>query len=288
MCSSDLIGFDSTSTSGHGILLYNARKNIIITNNTIKNSHDPGDGSAIRLVTPAGTTEHIQIFGNQLYDDQETPTQEYGIYANGAGSFSDIQVAGSYFAGNQTADVSGLPTSSVRFDSNINLQSHDFTTTGKVTISGGLNIPTDVAGVNAGDIRYNSTDVALEYFDGSNFHDAGSPKYIYIKASAQSEGDLHLLDASNWATSKANIKTIRVVTSSTDWDMYILQNDNGFATDDANIPKKQIMEAGNGDTDIYLDLPFEDEDASSEVHIYYLDNSGANTADIYVIGEKMR
>ena len=89
-------------------------------------------------------------------------------------------------------------------------------------------------------------------------------------------------------SSKANIKIVRVVTSSTDWDMYILQNDNSFATDDANIPKKQIMEAGNGNTDIDLDLPFEDEDASSEVHIYYLDNSGANTADIYVIGEKMR
>jgi hypothetical protein len=48
-----------------------------------------------------------------------------------------------------------------------------------------------------------------------------------------------------------------VITSSTDWDLWILQNDNGYAADDANIPKMQIMEAGNGNANIYLDLPYE-------------------------------
>ena len=109
-------------------------------------------------------------------------------------------------------------------------------------------------------------------------------RYIFIKATAQSEGDLHLSDGTNWSTSKALIASILVITSSTDWDLYILQNDNGYAVDDANIPKLQIMEAGNGNASIQLDLPYEDEDDSGEVHLYYVDNSGANTADIYIIG----
>ena len=109
-------------------------------------------------------------------------------------------------------------------------------------------------------------------------------RYIYIKAETQSEGDLHLSDGTNWAASTALIKTIRVVTSSTDWDLYLLQNDNGYAADDGNIPKMQIVEAGNGDLDIYLDHPYKDEDNSAEVHLYYIDNEAANTADIYIIG----
>lgn len=111
-----------------------------------------------------------------------------------------------------------------------------------------------------------------------------TPRYIVIKATTQSEGDLHLSDGASWNTSKALISLIRVVTSSTDWDLYILQNDNGYAANDANIPMMQIVEAGNGNINVRLDLPFEDEDDSGEVHLYYLDNSGANTADIYVIG----
>ena len=113
---------------------------------------------------------------------------------------------------------------------------------------------------------------------------AGSAGMTYktIKATAQTEGDLHLSDGSTWAISKALIKYIHVVTSSTDWDMFILQNDNGYSTDDANVPKMKI--AGNivGNATLWLDLPYEDEDASDEVHLYYLDNSGSNTADIYI------
>ena len=115
----------------------------------------------------------------------------------------------------------------------------------------------------------------------------GCPVYHYIKATGQAEGDLHLSDGTNWNVRKSIIKYIRVVTSSTDWDLYILQNDNGYATDDANIPKLQIMEGRSGNAYIYLDHAYEDEDASGEVHLYYLDNSGANTADIYVVGTEL-
>jgi len=115
----------------------------------------------------------------------------------------------------------------------------------------------------------------------------GCPTYKYIKAVTQSEGDLNLSDGPTWAVSKALIKSMRIVTSSTDWDLYILQNDNTFATDDANIGKVQLAGNVNGNSNIYMDLPYEDEDASAEVHLYYLDNSGANTADIYIMGYEL-
>ena len=115
----------------------------------------------------------------------------------------------------------------------------------------------------------------------------GCPNHIFIKATSLSEGDIHLSDNINWGVSKALIKIIRVITSSTDWDLYILQNDNGHEANDANVPEMQIMESGNGDANIYLDLPYEDEDVSNEVHLHYVDKSGLNTADIYIFGYEM-
>lgn len=164
---------------------------------------------------------------------------------------------------------------------------NDSITQSNFLITTQLNLPADVTGLASGDIRYNTSNIALEYYDGVSWHDAGSPKYIYIKALTQSEGDLHL-SATTWNTSKALISVIKVVTSSTDWDLYILQNDNGFTVDDANIPKMQIMANGNGNAEIFVNLPYEDEDNTKEVHLYYLDNSGANTADFYIIGYQLR
>ncbi len=115
----------------------------------------------------------------------------------------------------------------------------------------------------------------------------GCPSYISIKAISLSEGDIHLSDNISWGVSKALIKIIRVITSSTDWDLYILQNDNGHAANDANVPEMQIMEAGNGSANIYLDLPYKDEDVSNEVHLYYIDNAGLNASDIYIFGYEM-
>ena len=109
-----------------------------------------------------------------------------------------------------------------------------------------------------------------------------TPMYIYLKSTGESEGDIHLSDGTNWNVDLALIKEIKIVTSSTDWDLHILQNDNGYATDDANIPAQVLNVGGNGTETVMLDYPYEDEDASKEVHLYWLDNSGSNTADIYV------
>lgn len=114
----------------------------------------------------------------------------------------------------------------------------------------------------------------------------GCPVHLFIKATGQAEGDLHLSGA-NWGVSKAIIYVIRVMTIATDWDLYLLQNDNGFVADDANIPKMQIVNAGNGNVDVFLSVPFEDEDASNEVHLYAIDNIAANTFDIYVLGTEL-
>ena len=111
----------------------------------------------------------------------------------------------------------------------------------------------------------------------------GCPTYKYIKAATQSEGDLHLSGAT-WAVSKALIQMVRVVTSSTNWDLYILQNDNSYATDDANIPKLKIAGSISGNANIMLNTPYEDEDASSEVHLYWTSASGVDTADFYILG----
>ena len=136
--------------------------------------------------------------------------------------------------------------------------------------------------------------ITLDGSDNMTFTDAvvgtrtlkqlGCPTYKYIKATAQAEGDLHLSDGTYWAISKALIKYIRVVTASTDWDMYIIQNDNGYAADDADIPMVKIADEISGNANLWLDLPYEDEDASDEVHLYWVSDSGVDTATIIIQG----
>jgi hypothetical protein len=133
-------------------------------------------------------------------------------------------------------------------------------------------------------IYYNTGTGKLSYGAAG---EGGTPMYIYIKATGQSEGDLHLSDVTNWGVSFALIKEIRVVTNSTDWDLHILQNDNGYSANDANIPSQVLNVGGNGTEIIMLDYTYEDEDATDEVHLYWVDNSGSNTADIYVTGYEL-
>jgi len=112
----------------------------------------------------------------------------------------------------------------------------------------------------------------------------GTPMYIQLLKLTQSEGDLHFADAGGWGTSKALIKNIKVVTDSTDWDLYILQNSNGFVTDDALIPAKLVMSGGNGTEAISMDYTYEDEDNSATLHLYWVDNADIDTADFYITG----
>ena len=118
---------------------------------------------------------------------------------------------------------------------------------------------------------------------GGGVSGSGVPTYIIVQGTALT-GNVHLTDGTNWGQSKALIKTVIVETVSTDWDLYILQNNNGFIANDANVPAMQLMSSGNGDETIQRDFPYEDEDATEQVHLYFVDNAASDTADITVIG----
>jgi len=139
-----------------------------------------------------------------------------------------------------------------------------------------------------GTLRVDTANGFIEFYDGSEWQSADCPKYIQMSTTSIGDGDFHMLDDTNWGTSKAEIKVIRVVATSTDWDMWLMQNDDGYASNTAAMPRFQIMEAGNGDADIFLGYPYEDEDDSNEVHLYYVDNNATDTIDVYLIGSEMR
>lgn len=116
----------------------------------------------------------------------------------------------------------------------------------------------------------------------------GTPMYVHLASPLQPEGDIHLSDATDWNVDKAVIKMVRVETSSNNWDLYLLQNGNGFLTDDAEIPALRLMRKGKGNEDIIIDLAYEDEDASQSVHLWFRDNSGSNGANFYIAGFKVK
>lgn len=110
----------------------------------------------------------------------------------------------------------------------------------------------------------------------------------YIVATGSTTGDLHL-SGSTWATSKANINYIRVDTSSTAWNMYLIQNANGYATNDAIIPALQIMNNGYLNQVIYLNHLYFSEDDDSSVHVYWDSSvSSSITGNLYIIGSEAK
>ena len=121
----------------------------------------------------------------------------------------------------------------------------------------------------------------------SNGTGTGVPMYINLIKTSQVEGNLHFNDTFTWYTDKAIIKSVKVVTDSTNWDLYLLQNGNGYLADDASVPAKTLMMYGNLTEAISMDYSYEDEDESKSIHLYWVDNSGTNTADFYISGFEM-
>lgn len=113
---STIIGNSIENATQEGIELFSSASltNVLINGNIIKNTQASGTSNcAIRInCSGSGTISHVTISNNQLYDDQSSPTQEYGILVTGSGTASDIQVFGNYFSGNTIANTSGLPTAS--------------------------------------------------------------------------------------------------------------------------------------------------------------------------------
>lgn len=127
----------------------------------------------------------------------------------------------------------------------------------------------------------------VEYVELSSTTGGGSSMYIDLVKLNQSAGNLHFSDPISWAVSKALIKSIKVETVSPNWDLYILQNSNGYIANDASIPVKTLMIGGNETENISMDYSYEDEDNSESVHLYWVDNSGSNTADFYITGVEL-
>lgn len=93
--------------------------------------------------------------------------------------------------------------------------------------------------------------------------------------SVSGHGDLSV-QADTWDSSVVQIQAARVETTSTDWSLWILQNDNGLAANDAQVPARAIAEHRSGNKDLGFSLLYEDEDNTSSVHLHFLDNTGAN------------
>jgi hypothetical protein len=207
----------------------------------------------------------------ELTDASETTLHSHAAVPTTA-DYGDIS------ANDAATDVSGAELEELTDASETTLHSH-------------AEVPTtaDYGDISANDAATDVSGAELEELtDGSatslHTHDDDCPEYKYIKALAQPEGDIHLSDVTNWNTSLALIKSITIRTLSTDWDGWILRNDNGYVLNDANIPSTQIMDAGSGNYVIEFDLPYEDEDASGEVHLHLIDNLGSNTFDVELLG----
>lgn len=190
---------------------------------------------------------------------------------------SDVAVANTSDIVILKSDIAGNDSDIVVLKSDVQVNTSDI-----AVVAAGAGSVSDVT-TNTSDIVVLKSDIIVNTSDVAVLAaEPDCPVYKYIKALAQAPGDLHLSDGTNWNISKALIKYIGVDTVSTDWDLWLVQNDNGHAADDATIPALKIINNCNGEANIQLDYPYEDEDASAEVHLYYVDNAGANTADIYI------
>jgi len=107
-------------------------------------------------------------------------------------------------------------------------------------------------------------------------------KNIYLLAENQSEGNLTLSNAT-WGATKSFIESIKVETSSTDWDMWLCETS---AFDKTLITTRQIAANRNGNYDITISRTYNSD--ATNVYLIYTDNSGTNTADILISGEERR
>jgi len=116
----------------------------------------------------------------------------------------------------------------------------------------------------------------------------GTPMYVHIASALKTEGDIHLSNLVDWNVDKAIIKMVRVETTSNRWSLYIVQNGNGYFADDADIPAMRLMTNGRGNEDIIIDHAYEDEDASQNVHLYFVDHIGSAFVTFYIAGFKVQ
>ena len=110
-----------------------------------------------------------------------------------------------------------------------------------------------------------------------------SMRNIWISVTGQSEGNLTLSDATNWNAQYSFIDSIKVVTASTNWDMWLCET-SAFNT--ALITTRQIAANANGNYDITVARSYNSD--GTNVYLKYTDNAGTSTAAILITGEARR
>lgn len=100
------------------------------------------------------------------------------------------------------------------------------------------------------------------------------PVFKKLVAIAQNAGNLDLLDA-NWDTSKVMIAQIKVTAdsgSSADFDIYLYEKDTFLA--DSLVFESKGHNLSSGANILIGTLPYQDIDASDEIHLKIVDNDG--------------
>ena len=256
------------------------------------------DGSVTTLHVHSGTTDADAIHDNvadeiSAIDEKTSPAS------------ADMLIIEDSAAANvkKMVQVSNLPSGTPGTDSITNVHLANMA---EATIKGradgaGTNDPQNltatqvrtILNVEAGSEANNISDAyATDLTDGgeTTLHSHGGggvPEYVNVQGSSLAEGDRNISGSANWSTSKLIVKEIRIWTTSTDWDLWLLQNDNGLSTDDATVPAIQVMGSGSGDETIFVDRPYEDEDASNEIHLNFDDTVGSTTFDVSVVATEL-
>lgn len=106
-----------------------------------------------------------------------------------------------------------------------------------------------------------------------------SPFMIDVEDTAVAEGYNDVSIGYN----KALIKCIEIVTSSTDWTFTVYDDD-----DAPGVHARVLVSNRSGNLNIFWNCPYEDADASLEFHYNFTDDSGSNTHNIRILGEKLR
>lgn len=153
-------------------------------------------------------------------------------------------------------------------------------------IVSGLVVPETITGAISATTLIGTTSIQsitgtinIIFITGSISNGTGVMKNIWINATSQSEGNLTLSDSTNWGCRYAFISSIKVVTASTDWDMWLCET-SAFNT--SLITSRQIAANRNGNFDI--DIQREYNSDSTSVYLVYTDNAGSNTSNILIIG----
>ena len=103
---------------------------------------------------------------------------------------------------------------------------------------------------------------------------------IFVHATGQAPGNLTLADAAHWGEQYSVLTSLKVWTASTNWDLWLCE-DNTFDT--GLIGSRKLIEAQSGNYEVY-ESETEYRSDGDNVYLKYVDNSGANNAEILLTG----